>query len=113
MGSCVPPCLASELEPKTANRFRSPPGLNTDRHATPTDTPTTPNGLGRFVGPFHLANIPRPPPFMAVRRRVDNVPTCHDDPLQFASVRPTALPKRGTLAPSFFASTADTGPPNQ
>ena len=47
----------------------------------------------RALSPFHPANVPRPPPFMAVRRSVDNAPTCHDHPFQFAVVRVTALPK--------------------
>jgi hypothetical protein len=50
-------------------------------------------GLRRASRRFHPAKIPLPAPFMAVRRSVSNAPTCHDRPLQFAIVRPTALPK--------------------
>ena len=41
----------------------------------------------------HPANIPRPPPFMVIRKRVDNCLTCRKTPLWFATVQLTALPK--------------------
>lgn len=38
-------------------------------------------------GPSHPADIPRTPPFAAVRQSVDNSLTCRDSPLQSARVR--------------------------
>ena len=52
-----------------------------------------PGVLRRASRPFHPANMPRAPPFMAVGRSLDNAGTCHDHPFQFAIVRLTALPK--------------------
>jgi hypothetical protein len=64
------------------------------RPSTPTPVATSRQWEQVAANP---ANIPRMPPFMTVRRRVDNAPTCHDHPRQFAIVRSAALPKSATL----------------